>query len=281
MLRPVAEAEIPCPSCGAPIRQQFCAACGERKLAADELTVRAQVGQAFTGLFSVDGRLGRSLRALVGQPGFLAVEYCRGARVRYMRPVQLLLVASLVYFFAQPWTGFNTFRATYDLQVERQVYSGHLANFMRDALPEDPTARQAFIARFDAAAGNLARSLVFSLVPVTALVMHALGRRRGRSFVEHLVLATHYVSFQLLVLYVGALGALGWLQRLGWIDYEDNFGGLGLTLLSGLWVAPAWRRFHGVGWGRAIVVGGLVALANLPIVLEYRYLLFWLSYLAA
>jgi len=281
MLRGMSAPTVPCPSCGQPVPGAFCSACGERRFAAEELTVRAQVGQAFTGLFSVDGRLGRSLRALVSQPGFLAVEYCRGARVRYMRPVQLLLVASLVYFVAQPWTGFNTFRATYDLQVERQVYSGHLAQFMRGALPAEPAARAEFIARFDAAAGNLARSLVFSLVPVTALVMHLLGRRRGRGFVEHLVLATHYVSFQLLVLYVGVLGAIGGLQRLRWIDYDEDLAGIGLTLASGLWVVPAWRRFHGVGWGGAVLAGGLVALANLPIVLEYRYLLFWLSYLAA
>jgi hypothetical protein len=90
------------------------------------------------------------------------------------------------------------------------------------------------------------------------------------------VLATHSASFQLLALDIGALRALGWLQHLGWIDDVD-IGGVRLAPLTGVWVARAWPRFLEVGWGRAMIAGGLVALGDLPTGLEYRDLLSWPS----
>jgi hypothetical protein len=49
-------------------------------------------------LVSLDGRLWRTLYALVAKPGFLTQEYFRGRRKRYVRPARLYLVTSVILF---------------------------------------------------------------------------------------------------------------------------------------------------------------------------------------
>ena len=50
--------------------------------------------------FSLDGRMWRTLAALLFRPGFLTREYLQGRRRRYIRPARLFLVLSLALFAA-------------------------------------------------------------------------------------------------------------------------------------------------------------------------------------
>jgi len=272
------QAPTTCPSCGASARTPFCAQCGERQLVADELSWRSQSSQLLGGLFSLDGRLWRTLRSLVFAPGRLAVDYCRGARVRWMRPVQIILLANLVYFLVQPRLRFNAFPATLDLQLQRQPYSAWLRPFVETRLAESGLTRVEYAALFDAAVGDLARTLLILLVPVTALVMHAVALGRGRRLIEHVVLATHYVSAQLLVVHVLLLGAVSFAIRRGWSGYGEEAGMLTNLLLLWLWLLLAWRRFHRESWWRSALAAAVIALAWIPTVIGYRFTLFWLTF---
>ena len=49
---------------------------------------------------ALDGRLWKTLGALLFRPGFLTREYFAGRRRRYIRPARLFLVASLLMFAA-------------------------------------------------------------------------------------------------------------------------------------------------------------------------------------
>jgi hypothetical protein len=267
-----------CPSCGGAARTPFCARCGERQLAADELSWRAQSGQLLGGLFNLDGRLWRTLRSLVFAPGRLAVDYCRGARVRWMRPVQVFLLANVVYFLVQPRIRFNAFPATLELQLERQSYSAWLRPFVEARLAESGLTRAEYAVLFDAAVGDLARSLLILLVPLTALAMHAVALGRGRRLIEHVVLATHYVSAQLLVVHVLLIGAVSFTIERGWRGYDEGAGMLVNLVLVGVWILFAWRRFHRASWRRSALAAALVALAWIPTVIGYRFALFWLTY---
>lgn len=269
----------PCPSCQATVGGEYCARCGERALAADELTLRAQIMQLLNGLFSLDGRVARSLVALGARPGLLAFEYCRGARVRYMRPVQLFLLANVIYFLLQPYTGFNTFRSTLTLQIERQVYSEPLAELVRARLAASGEAMGDFAARFDAAADTYARSLLILLAPAIALALSLTQLLRSkRSFVEHLVLATSFLSFILVFVYVVLLGALSalsaWSPSLG----RETTTSVLMQLTVFAWWFVALRRFHGSERVLSALQAAALTLLMQPIVLGYRYALFWITY---
>lgn len=247
-------------------------------MVADELSWRSQLGQLLGGLFNLDGRLWRTLRSLVFAPGRLAVDYCRGARVRWMRPVQVFLLANVVYFLVQPRIRFNAFPATLELQLEQQPYSAWLRPFVEARLTESGLTRAEYAASFDAAVGDLARTLLMLLVPLTALAMHAVALGRGRRLIEHVVLAAHYVSAQLLVVHVLLLSFVSFAIGRGWSGYGEEPAMFANLLVMWAWLLVAWRRFHRASWRRSALAAALVALAWIPTVIGYRFALFWLTY---
>jgi len=90
---------VACRNCGAGVTGDYCAACGQ------ETRVKLPTARAFlreaTGRYvTLDGRLWRTLAALMLRPGFLTREYMVGRRRRYIRPARLFLVLSLALFAA-------------------------------------------------------------------------------------------------------------------------------------------------------------------------------------
>jgi hypothetical protein len=88
-----------CRNCGASVTGDYCAACGQEtqvKLPTARVFLREATGR----YVALDGRLWRTLAALLFRPGFLTREYLVGRRRRYIRPARLFLVLSLALFAA-------------------------------------------------------------------------------------------------------------------------------------------------------------------------------------
>ena len=88
-----------CRNCNAPVTGEYCAACGQEtslKLPTARVFLREATGR----YVSLDGRMWRTLAALLFRPGFLTREYFAGRRRRYIRPARLFLVLSLALFAA-------------------------------------------------------------------------------------------------------------------------------------------------------------------------------------
>jgi len=86
-----------CRNCGAHTSGHYCANCGqETRLALP--TFPAFMREAAGRYVALDGRLWRTLAALVARPGYLTHEYFIGRRRRYIRPGRLFLVLYLLLF---------------------------------------------------------------------------------------------------------------------------------------------------------------------------------------
>ena len=86
-----------CRNCGAPVSGDYCARCGqETRLQLP--TFPAFMREAAGRYVAFDGRMWRTLWALVARPGFLTLEYLQGRRRRYIRPARLFLVLYLMLF---------------------------------------------------------------------------------------------------------------------------------------------------------------------------------------
>ncbi|MFO1414937.1 MAG: DUF3667 domain-containing protein [Burkholderiales bacterium] len=86
-----------CRNCAAPISGHFCANCGQETRVALP-TFGMFMKEAAGRYVALDGRMWRTLWALVARPGFLTLEYLQGRRRRYIRPARLFLVLYLVLF---------------------------------------------------------------------------------------------------------------------------------------------------------------------------------------
>lgn len=90
-----------CLNCGTVLQGDFCHVCGQSgeslrrpfwSLAAESLET----------LFSIDGRIWRTLPDLVIHPGRMTRDYLDGKRARFLPPFRLYVLASLVFFVVMP-----------------------------------------------------------------------------------------------------------------------------------------------------------------------------------
>jgi hypothetical protein len=86
-----------CLNCAEPLNGFFCATCGQRDIPPYP-SLRELAAEAISEFSGWDGRLALTLRTLVERPGMLTHEFLEGRRVRYISPLRLYLMASLVYF---------------------------------------------------------------------------------------------------------------------------------------------------------------------------------------
>lgn len=87
-----------CPNCHAPLKGNWCYNCGQSQKPIDRFFL-SLVSEAFDDVFSWDSRTARTLFALTFRPGFLTTEYFAGRRARYLPPLRLYLISSIVFFF--------------------------------------------------------------------------------------------------------------------------------------------------------------------------------------
>jgi hypothetical protein len=242
--RPVIEAVTEarasaCLNCGAPLAGAFCADCGQRDIPPYP-SVRELVVDAAAEFSGWDGRLATSLRDLVLRPGMLTREFLEGRRVRYISPLRLYLMASLVYFLlaagAPDLKLGSGDKALLGLRVGSTTTHNNppaagperVANAARESIekPEilDPAEKAAAlqdISRAPAVLRPLLRRaiedprglkrrlietmprMLFVLLPIFAGILALFYR--GRNYPEHLYFAIHLHAFIFLALLVGQL----------------------------------------------------------------------------
>lgn len=76
---------------------EYCHCCGQ-KWGPLKITLRSLLGDFIVQQFSIESRLFRTLRTLLFRPGQLTLEYSEGKRARYLSPIQLYLLTSVLFF---------------------------------------------------------------------------------------------------------------------------------------------------------------------------------------
>ena len=72
-----------CANCGAVLAGEYCAACGQRRFRPRDRRMAHLLGESFDALTDFDGRIWRSLRAALLQPGRIARDWIEGRRARW------------------------------------------------------------------------------------------------------------------------------------------------------------------------------------------------------
>ncbi len=244
-----------CPNCGAAVADRFCPSCGQDLHHDLRRPIRNFLAELVEETLSVDGRLLRTLPALLFRPGMVAAEVAAGRRARYTSALRLYLGASVALFLAVAGG-----RGTYHFQIasggagvlrtgEQPRGVAEAARILRarrgaGALLADHLERLASLPpaeadrRMNEAFDQNAPRALFLLVPVLALLLRVVHPRRF--YAEHLVLALHAQSVAFLAMVPSALA--------GWDGLE-----LAGMIAAGAWVVLALRRFYRQGWVRTVL----------------------------
>jgi hypothetical protein len=197
-----------CPNCSSAVATCFCPACGERPLRPHDLTLRGFLGQVAQTCTNIDGPLLRSLGCLVTRPGALTVAYLQGQRKPYSAPLQLFLIANLMFFAMQSLTGSKIFSTPLDQHLHSDIWGGVAQRLLAHHLEMQHTTVDAYAPTFNQAVALNAKSLIVIMVPLFALLPALVFWRSRRPFVGHVVFSLHFYAFLLLLL-CAALGVVG------------------------------------------------------------------------
>ncbi|MDE1988045.1 MAG: DUF3667 domain-containing protein [Alphaproteobacteria bacterium] len=88
---------VPCPNCAYPVTDRYCGRCGQ-PVDTHRRSVVHLVHELVKDVASFDSRILRTARALLFEPGELAVAFREGRTQRYVPAVRLYLFVSLIFF---------------------------------------------------------------------------------------------------------------------------------------------------------------------------------------
>ena len=86
-----------CKNCNSDLVGLYCSECGQKN--SQLLSIKETLKEFTDNVFSFDTRFFITLKYLITKPGLLTTEYWLGRRTKYLPPLRLYLVMSLMYFF--------------------------------------------------------------------------------------------------------------------------------------------------------------------------------------
>src|SRR5262249_50789844 len=214
-----------CSNCQAALDGPFCARCGQ-KAAPLNPSLGEFLHELFHEIAHVDGKIIQSVKLLLLKPGFLSAEQFAGRRARYVTPIRLYLVFSVLFFavatFAPPRS----------------------ARLSCTGCPPDQKAE--IEATMREAVSHWTPRAMFVLVPVLAGLIALAARQSGRNCPQRLYFALQVHAVWFLLLALGALaGTFG--------EAVDRVVGPVALALAVAYFMVAFRRAYRTSIARAVV----------------------------
>jgi hypothetical protein len=282
-----------CTNCGTSLAGEYCQSCGQKRFVDSDRRFGHLVHQFVASATDLDGRIWRSLRALLFQPGLLSHEYIIGRRAQWVAPITLFLAVSVVFFLAPLHGGdlalqFNQqvtgrVRALASdpdtrLSDEQRAASGQIHTRFTMGWIEarvharDAAARAAshgasgysyrdYRIAYDAKADDISKAFLIVHVPFTALVLALLFVRQRRYFAEHFVVALHFFAFALVALQlaVQTYALMSHILPPAWLPSGSALDWF-IRILFPTYAILAIHRVYAVGWTSSIAAGiGMMA----------------------
>ena len=268
----VTETRELCASCGAKLKGDYCRKCGEKKIIPErDFSIRKFLNQSLWHFAHFDSKLLKSVWLLFSKPGFLTAEWLAGRRVGYMKPIQLFLVASLLFYFFLPTTTAH-FTGPQDLVIgyEEQNYMMNLFQFdfakaLASKSSEMGVTEESLSHEIMDAAAERSKTWLFLLIPLWGFFIFLLFRQNNPFLVPHLVFAMHALTFYILL----DLSVHPFLY-LSDINHGGKYIFLFLTLSFPVYQALAARRVYGDTWPITIVKTLGTASVFVFLILMYR-----------
>lgn len=203
-----------CPSCKTKFEGKFCPNDGEKAFHESDYTIRKFLEQTVDVFTHFDGKFVRSALYIFTKPGFLTEQNMHGIRVKYAKPMQIFLLANILFFFITHWVGVTD----YTPNIGDERYGGISSYYIfRWLAPLDQwvishieglklmktdlfgISADEFRQRFWLNSYIYSKSFIVLIIPFSSFAIYMLYKKRFKYFSNALVFTAHFLSFQLVV----------------------------------------------------------------------------------
>ncbi|MHA7100747.1 DUF3667 domain-containing protein [Roseivirga pacifica] len=269
-----------CKTCNEPLRGAYCHVCGEKRLMPSDRSFKVWLQETLSNFVQFDGKVIKTLVALITRPVRLASDYFEGRRRPYLRMINLFFIANLLYFLTP---GLQTFKTSLYVQMNDQPYSAYVLRVVENYLEREELDINEFKQVYDAKTLEVSKLMLVLLVVLLGFVVYLLFAKQ-LYLSDALNLALQFWSayilmfilpFSLVIVVGRATGSLQWLS-------SNLFSELTLSIatfaFSGVYLWLILRRFSKSIW---LHFGKIVAiLASFFFVfVVYRAVLFLITWL--
>jgi len=159
-----------CQNCGQPTPGKFCANCGEKVYTAHDKSIRHLFEEAFHFITHLDSKFFRSIALVIKKPGFLSVEFCRGVRKKYFKPVSLFLIGVVIYLLLPFVQGLNL-RFDSSIATFNSIGIHVLETAAEKKAAAHHVTMETLGEHYDAKSPKIAKLLLFLVLPLTGLAL--------------------------------------------------------------------------------------------------------------
>jgi Protein of unknown function (DUF3667) len=239
-----------CPNCDASFEGTFCAHCGQKAGPVDP-SLRDLLHNFVEEVLNIDGKTFQSMRLLLTKPGFLSLEQFKGRRVRYVSPIRLYLLFSVLYFAVAAFAPTSILPVTIKSKPTDSPQEFQRLEQQRREL--EAAASPALVEWVPRA--------MFVLVPLFAGLVALAVRRSGRNYPQHLYFALHVHAAWF---FAGAAAAAVQIRAIPVVTPL-------VTRIAGayavVYLVLAFRRAYALTTGRAMLRSAAVGIAYMVFVL--------------
>ncbi|MCB0402749.1 MAG: DUF3667 domain-containing protein [Flavobacteriales bacterium] len=279
--------------------ERFCPNCGQKNI--EKLNLKYILGQFVEDVFNWDSKFFTTLKYLILKPGFLSKEFIAGRRVRYVSPIRLYLVLSVLFFFlisivgqlpkeesqGDLKAGFTYNDQKIDVAPEKYrelIASNELDYYVKDTLGftgsfDRYMVKKTIIA--ENSEGEFGNTLLDQLsifllifIPVISLVYKWTFSRNKYDYIKHMMFNVHYNSFIMFLLVLNELTKF--FDRVGLSTFRLLFI-LAMILLAVGYLFKAIKRFYERKWWVVLYKMLFLAIGYLSLVIVFVILLMAVS----
>jgi hypothetical protein len=198
--RPIPE-NATCRNCGVQILGRYCHECGQDVFAGVGIPILKLLAQVLDNVFALEGKTPRTLAHLMIRPGFLSEEYLNGKVSRYVHPVKLFWMATLIFLALSIY------------HIDKINWRKEFIENIKDNKGDDNT--KTFVIKSENVYDNevkkqklaellsmiphliskFAPYVAFLLIPFFALLLALYFRRKKYYYIHHLIFTIHFHTF--------------------------------------------------------------------------------------
>ena len=265
-----------CLNCDHTFTGRYCNECGEKVIIPDDRSFKSMMIHLSEALFSLDNKFLRSFKFFLKRPGSLTFFYSYGPRKKYLTPLSLFIIFSVIYFL---FPVFQTFNSTLNTHLNFGFYSETASRMVMEYTQGNDQKFNEYMLAFNESTGNYGKIAIFIFIVFLTMPLAILNHSKNHYLADHAMLSFEVNAFLILLntLILPIIVVIGSLFGLKGINGDEVMGPI-LAVFTICYLSAVHIYYYKNKWWMAIFKSGILMLSLLYILYLYRCVVFFVTH---